>query len=493
MKKNIILTAMLMAVLDMNAQISYRNPIIPGYHPDPSICRVGDTFYLVNSSFCSFPGVPLSSSKDLVHWTPLNPVLTRDSQLPLQGATSWTGIYAPTIRYHEGVYYMITTNIGHGGNFLVSSKNPNGPWSEPVWLKQQGIDPSLYFEKGKCYMCSNPDNAIYLCEINPATGEQLTESKMIWKGDGGRYPEGPHIYFKDGYYYLLCSEGGTELAHHLTIARSRRIDGPYERNPDNPILTNCNVKGQDKIIQGTGHGDFFQDAEGNWWITFLAYRNFGGSYHHLGRETYLAPVKWDAGEWPVVNGGEAIDTLMNGPLPKSDVQPSSVPQWVYIQNPVVENYQSTANGWRLKGHGTLSENQQPTFMGIRQERPDIDIHVSALSRGGEGGISLFQINDGHLDLMVSDDKVSVHVKVKSIDYRAAEARLTKKGGMTDLRITSDGLKYVFYYRETGTAWNRLGEMDCSLISTEVMGGFTGVIMGLFSEGRGEVQFTNVQF
>lgn len=281
-----------------------RNPVIPGYHPDPSVCRVGDTFYLVNSSFCSFPGVPLFESQDLVHWRQTGNVLTRPSQLPLKGANSWTGIYAPTIRYHQGRFYMITTNVGNGGNFLVTSTDAR-TWSEPVWLKQKGIDPSLFFEDGKCYMCSNPGDAIWLCEIDPATGRQLSESRRLWQGDGGRYPEGPHIYKKDGYYYLLISEGGTELAHRLTIARSRNIYGPYESNPANPILTNCSCRGQNMQVQGTGHGDFVQGADGSWWLVFLAYRNFGGAYHHLGRETFLAPVEWKAGEWPVVNGGAA--------------------------------------------------------------------------------------------------------------------------------------------------------------------------------------------
>lgn len=260
---------LMLAWLPVSAQ-EYRNPVIPGYHPDPSVCRVGDTFYLVNSSFQYFPGVPIFQSKDMVHWQQIGNVLDRESQIPLKGASSWLGIYAPTIRYHEGTYYMITTNVGNGGNFIVTATDPRGPWSEPVWLKQQGIDPSLYFENGKCYMVSNPGDAIWLCEINPKTGEQLSASKKLWQGDGGRYPECPHIYKKDGYYYLLISEGGTELAHHLTIARSRNIDGPYESNPKNPILTNCSRLGQSLQIQGTGHGDLVQAPDGSWWMVFLA-------------------------------------------------------------------------------------------------------------------------------------------------------------------------------------------------------------------------------
>ena len=231
-----VFVALALALATSMMAQGYTNPVIPGYYPDPSVCRVGEDFYLVNSSFQYFPGVPIFHSRDLIHWEQIGNVLDRESQLPLKGASSWTGIYAPTIRYHEGTFYMITTNVGSGGNFFVTATDPRGPWSEPIWLKQGGIDPSLYFEDGRCYMVSNPNDGIWLCEIDPKTGEQLNESQMLWQGDGGRYPEAPHIYHKDGYYYLLIAEGGTEFGHKLTIARSRNIYGPYESNPDNPIL-----------------------------------------------------------------------------------------------------------------------------------------------------------------------------------------------------------------------------------------------------------------
>ena len=211
MKKIILSIFIMMGLANLShAQQGYQNPIIPGFHPDPSVCRVGEDYYLVNSSFCYFPGVPLFHSKDLVNWEQIGNCLTRESQVKLTNAGTWGGIYAPTIRYNEGVFYMITTNVSDKGNFLVHTTDPRGEWSEPVWIKQGGIDPSLYFEDGKCYLVSNPDVGIYLCEINPMTGEQLSESKRIWNGTGGRHPEGPHIYKKDGWYYLLISEGGTE-------------------------------------------------------------------------------------------------------------------------------------------------------------------------------------------------------------------------------------------------------------------------------------------
>ena len=500
-KKNLMMSLLMLtlAVLPTSAQ-EYRNPVIPGYHPDPSVCRVGDTFYLVNSSFQYFPGVPIFQSKDMVHWQQIGNVLDRDSQLPLKGASSWLGIYAPTIRYHEGTYYMITTNVGNGGNFMVTATDPRGPWSKPMWLKQQGIDPSLYFEDGKCYMVSNPGDAIWLCEINPKTGEQLTESKKLWQGDGGRYPEGPHIYKKDGYYYLLISEGGTELAHHLTIARSKNIEGPYESNPANPILTNCSRLGQSLQIQGTGHGDFVQATDGSWWMVFLAYRNYGGSYHHLGRETYLAPVEWKEGEWPVVNNVMPIDTLVKAntlpavPLEKHlDADKNFAPttgkaEWMYIQNPISSNYERLGSGSkriiRLHPHGTLTENNQPTFLGRRQESANMTLETEVTPTGeAEAGLTIYQINDGHLDFVVSKNKVAVKCKLKSIDYEVKSVLRTNQKKAVKLRVRSNGEMYYFDYSLDGKNFQELCAVNCSLMSTEVAGGFTGVTLGMFAEGK----------
>ena len=488
----------ILALCSMTAAAQLRNPIIPGYHPDPSVCRVGDDFYLVNSSFQYFPGVPIYHSKDLVNWEQIGNVLDRESQLPLKGATSWLGIYAPTIRYHEGTYYMITTNVGNGGNFMVTAKDPKGPWSEPLWLEQQGIDPSLWFENGKCYMVSNPDNTIMLCEIDPKTGKQLTKSKALWQGTGGRYPEGPHLYKKDGYYYLLISEGGTELAHRLTIARSRNIDGPYEANPANPILTNCRMAGQSMQIQGTGHGDFVQDKDGSWWIVFLAYRNYGGSYHHLGRETYLAPVEWKKGEWPVVNGGNPIDTVMQvRTLASQKSQARTIrtlfdkmelgPEWVYLQNPRTENYAVVGGKLRLTSHGSLADNQQPTFIGRRQESANMTVETEVTLHAPETstyGLAIYQINDGYLSLYVNTRGVYLDYRIKSVNGHQQRMEWGEGGipAKVRLRITSNGEWYYFSYATNQDKdFRSLGALECPLVSTEMVGGFTGVTLGMFTE------------
>ncbi|MBQ7419467.1 MAG: glycoside hydrolase family 43 protein [Prevotella sp.] len=494
--KKLLFTLFALPVLTATAQL--HNPVIPGYHPDPSVCRVGDDFFLVNSSFQYFPGVPIYHSKDLVNWEQIGNVLDRESQLPLRGASSWLGIYAPTIRYHEGAYYMITTNVGNGGNFMVTAKDPKGPWSEPIWLEQQGIDPSLWFEDGKCYMVSNPDNTIMLCEIDPQTGKQLTKSKALWRGTGGRYPEGPHLYKKDGYYYLLISEGGTELAHRLTIARSKNIDGPYEVNPDNPILTNCCMAGQGMQVQGTGHGDFVQAQDGSWWVVFLAYRNFGGSYHHLGRETYLAPVEWKKGEWPVINGGNPIDTVIQvRTLAPQKVQPRSIhtlfnkgvlgPEWVYLQNPLPQNYAVVDGKLHLSSHGSLADNQQPTFVGRRQESANMTVETEVTLHAPETstyGLAVYQINDGYLSFYVNTRGVYLDYRVKSVNghHQYMEWREGSIPDKVRLRITSNGERYYFSYAtDQDKDFRSLGALECPLVSTEMVGGFTGVTIGMFTE------------
>ena len=406
--------------------------------------------------------------------------------------------------------------VSHGGNFIVTARDPRGPWSEPIWVKQGGIDPSLYFEDGRCFMVSNPSDAIWLCELNPLTGEQLTESRKIWQGMGGRYPEAPHLYKKDGYYYLLIAEGGTEYGHSMTIARSRAIEGPYEGNPDNPILCHQRQATQGSPIQGTGHGDFVQAADGSWWCVFLAFRTYGGNYHHLGRETFLSPVEWNEGEWPVVNGNGTVDTLMNVrtlpqvPLP---TKPNSYdfaayrkfgPEWIFIQNPDRSKYEFTPNALRLHvSESDLLENRQPTFVGQRQVSADVDISstvdVAGLRIGAEAGLVVYQINNGYYRLYLQRDAQGTHVmlgyRVRSL-ANDREIMLTKATKVR-LHISSDGNMYNFACQdvESGARADG-GGFECAMISTEVAGGFTGVTIGMYAVGAadgGYADFTNIAY
>lgn len=515
-RRALSLSICLAAALPLAAQSSqgYRNPVIPGFYPDPSVCRVGQDYYLVNSSFQFFPGVPLFHSRDLIHWRQVGNCLDRPSQLKLDGARSWGGIYAPTLRYDGGTFYMITTNTSDKGNFLVHTTDPASGWSDPVWLKQGGIDPSLYFEDGKCYMVSNPDSGISLCEINPKTGEQLTPSVRIWEGTGGRYPEGPHIYKKDGWYYLLISEGGTEYAHRITVARSRSIYGPYLGNPANPILTHMNRNAQDSPIQGTGHADLVEAADGSWWMVCLAFRPQAGNHHLLGRETFLAPVRWDKGAWPVVNGDGTVALQMDVPtLPQTAAASAPVrtrftrgplpPEWIYLQNPVAGRYTFTGKALRLKGctAGLDQSEASPTFVARRQEHINFtataSLSLKNASEGDETGMSLFRETHSHYDLLLRQDAAGQSLVLR---YRLGallhtEKTVALKAGKVQLRITGTPDVYRFEYSTDGRRFGTLGVMDTRYISTETAGGFTGTVIGLYataataaSKGCGEVEW-----
>lgn len=477
----------------------YENPVIPGFHPDPSVCKADDGYYLVNSSFQYFPGVPLFYSRDLVNWEQIGNCLSRESQVDLSGANSGSGIFAPTIRYYDGTFYMVTTNVSGGGNFIVHTTDPRGEWSEPVWLKQGGIDPSLYFEDGKCYMVSNPGGYIELCEINPKTGEQLSQSKKIWNGTGGRYPEGPHIYKKDGWYYLLISEGGTEVAHGVTIARSRYIDGPYIGNPANPILTHACQAGESNKIQGTGHADIVEAGDGSWWMVCLAYRIMPGFHHTLGRETFLTPVRWDKNAWPVVNGNGIISLKMDVPtLPLYPVaeRPETISfksgklshEWLYLQNPKKENYRFVNGSLRLMATPvTLSQWKSPTFVAVRQTDFDMEtstsLSLNGKNAGDEAGMTVFMEFHSHYDLFVrqNTDKtqsVVLRYRLGEMEHMEKEIPLGKKGDV-ELNIKSDIDYYYFGYTLDGV-YKEIGKMNTRYLSSETAGGFTGVVIGLYA-------------
>ncbi|MDE6271242.1 MAG: glycoside hydrolase family 43 protein [Muribaculaceae bacterium] len=508
MKKLLSAIALVAALASQAGE--YRNPVIPGFYPDPSVCRVDSDFYLVNSSFQFFPGVPVWHSRDLVHWEQIGNVLDRPSQLPLGEAGAWLGIYAPTIRYHDGTYYMITTNVGpqsapHSGNFMVTATDPAGPWSEPIWLEQGGIDPSLFFEDGKVYMTSNPSDAIWLCEIDPATGKQLTPSRAIWEGTGGRYPEAPHIYKKDGWYYLLIAEGGTELGHSVTIARSRDIYGPYTPDPSNPLLTNFCRAAQGRQIQGVGHADLVDAPDGSWWIVALGYRTIGNGVHTLGRETMLAPVRWDEGAWPVVNANGTLDTLMRAvtlPEVRLAEEPKHVDftriskpgyEWVYICNPHTDNYRLDKQGLTLCATSTgLDDPGSPTWIGRRQ-RSHTAIYTTTMrlapdaAAGTRAGIDVYMDRGSHYDLFVEalpdgSRQAVCELRLNAITHRF-DAVPVKAGAWVQLRVECAEDMYTFLIStDGGRNWTRMGAANARYLATETAGGFTGMTIGLFATG-----------
>lgn len=489
----------------------YTNPVIPGMYPDPSVCRVDSDFYLVNSSFQFFPGVPIWHSRDLVNWEQIGNVLDRESQLPLGNSNSWLGIYAPTIRYNDGTFYMITTNVGpharnNNANFFVTATDPRGPWSEPVWLEQGGIDPSLYFEDGKAFMTSNPDGAIYLCEIDPVTGKQLTQSRAIWQGTGGRHPEAPHIYKKDGWYYLLIAEGGTELGHGATMARSRDIYGPYTPCPSNPILTNFCMAAQGSKIQGVGHADLVDAPDGSWWVVALGYRTVANGVHTLGRETMLAPVRWDEGAWPVVNYNGTIDIEMNAdllpevelPTPAAHTDFTKIkkldPRWIYLRNPNMENYKLDGNGLTLTATPISLDHWEgnPTWVGIRQTQHEFTaIATMRLAKdapvGTSAGITVYIESGSHYDIALEvapdgEQEAVNNIRLNAISHSSSPIKI-KAGEKVQLRVQGESDMYRFSVsKDGGRTWISAGEANARYLATETAGGFTGTTIALFATG-----------
>ena len=305
------------AFVDPPGPDGYLNPVLSGFYPDPSVTRGPDGYYLVHSTFSYFPGIPVFQSKDLVHWKQIGNVIDRPGMLDFNGLGLSRGVFAPTIEYHDGIFYVANTCVDCGGNFIVTATDPAGPWSDPVWLPDVGgIDPSLFFEDdGSVWIMNNDEppggstydghRAIWFRQVDPETFQSISEPVVLI--DGGVRPEdkpiwieGPHIYHVGDWYYLSAAEGGTAVGHSQVVLRSKKLTGPYEPYENNPILTQRHLPAdRPNPITSVGHADLVQDAEGQWWATFLGVRPYAGDLYNTGRETFLMPVKWKDG-WPVI-------------------------------------------------------------------------------------------------------------------------------------------------------------------------------------------------
>ncbi len=492
--------------------MKYRNPVLPGFYPDPSVCTDGKKFYLVCSSSQYFPGVPLFESDDLVNWKQIGHVLTRDSQLPLADAGASGGIFAPTIRYHEGRFYMVTTNVSAGGNFYVYTDDIYGEWSEMIQVEQGGIDPSLYFENGKAYFMSNGEDdegngGITQCEIDIETGKKLTPSRVIWKGAGGRYLESPHLYKINGVYYLMAAEGGTEYGHMVVYAKGDNPYGPFENYYDNPVLTNRNLGGYQ--IQGCGHADLVQDKNGNWWMLHLAFRQIDRwlPFHITGRETYLVPVTFGEDGWFVAGDTDkttrlTVDTERMPEINQPETYRYSFEntqvgkEWCYQRNPHRENYSFSKETFCLKAtNASISDELvSPTFVAIRQQEMKgyveckVAFERNTASIAAEAGVTLFMDEKHHYDLYLRacDGKLSVENCLCIGDVKSVQATYDLPEGVTQvkLHIDLDEINYGFKVEYCEETYN-FATAKTRYISTEVACGFTGVMIGLYAEKAGD--------
>ncbi len=502
------------------------NPIVAGYYPDPSICRKGDTYYLVNSSFGYFPGVPIFTSKDLVNWKQIGHVLDRPSQLNLHdkhGISS--GIFAPAISYNEAndTFYMITTDVFGIGNFYVTTKDPEKGWSDPILLPEvANIDPSFHFDDdGKAYIVHNdaPENGpdwdgqrtIRIHEFNVATGKTIGKSKEIIRGGANPaerpiWIEGPHLYKINGYYYLMCAEGGTGWYHSEVIFRSRSPWGPYEAAPTNPILTQRDLPAnRENIVAAAGHADMIQTPEGDWWAVFLGTRPYNNDAFNTGRETFLLPVTWE-NDFPIIlKKGLSVPTVVakNGLMPGSQHLTGNFifdenfekdkldHSWIFIRTPK-QTFYKLENGKLAITPLAISteESLSPSAVLRRQQHTNFSVETqleyTPLSKNDFAGLVLFQNEkyqflfgktfiDGRENIVVyrvENQKVLLVSKaLTSAEINSPlKLKVEGRGGMADLLYSTDGKSWIAL----------VSNADITNLSTSKAQGFVGTCIGLYA-------------
>jgi len=508
----------------------YLNPVLAGFYPDPSVTQVGGDYYLVNSTFAYFPGLPVFHSTDLVNWTQLGNVIDRPGMLDFDGLGLSRGVFAPTIEHHDGTFYVANTCVDCGGNFIVTSEDPAGPWSDPIWTPEVGgIDPSLFFDDdGTVYMINNDapvgeprydgHRAIWIRAVDPETLQPIEEQTVLL--DGGVRPEenpiwieGPHIYKVDGWYYLSSAEGGTAINHSQVIIRSRNIRGPWEVYEGNPILTQRDMDpNRDNPITSVGHADMVIDNDGKWWATFLGVRPYEGDYYNTGRETFLLPVEWRDG-WPVIlDRGNPVEYMLDRPaLPDAGAPEipmngnftlteefdgdSLDPYWMMVRVPKEEWWSLEDGALVIQARDQrLGDMTQPSYVGRRQQH----LHGSAETivefipreAGDEAGLAAFQ-NDNYyyaIGITLDDDgnrivRLSQRVGegAPKSGVTVASAPLAAKGPLR-LKAVADGDGYTFHYAIGGGDWLQLGSrLDAKPLSTRTAGGFVGATFGMYAQ------------
>ena len=513
-------------VAGRNTAATYHNPILQGFYPDPSVTLVGDDYYLVTSTFGYFPGIPVFHSKDLVNWTQIGNAIDRPDQLDFKKLGMSMGVFAPSIQARDGVFYILNTCVGCGGNFLLTARDPAGPWSNPIWLPDLGggIDPSLFFDDdGRAWLVSNDvpagppryegHRAIWaqafdlgaLHTIGPRTllvdGGVDIATRPIWI-------EGPHILKKDGYYYLVAAEGGTEQGHSEVVFRSKNVLGPYLPGPNNPILTQRDLRpGRAHPITSAGHAQLVQTRRGDWWATFLAVRPYTGDFFNTGRETFLMPVTWQNG-WPrITRPGEAIP--YSHARPRFPRQPAARPAtngtlairdefdgdvlplyWMMLRNPHSRWYRLEDGRLVLTArHAGLGDNANPSFLARRQQNPNASaetvVRFTPRQDGDRAGLVAFQNDQYWASIAVG---VAQGQPVVTLEWRhgaeptvVASAPLrAPPGAPVYLRITAKGADYSFAYAIKAGHWLPLGRVDGTTLSTRTAGGFIGTVFGPFA-------------
>ena len=521
------------------------NPIISGAHPDPSICRVGNDYYIVNSSFEYFPGLPIHHSKDLVNWELIGYGLHREDQcngeMNLVDVQSDGGIHAPTIRYHKGTFYIITTNVYNSGdgspglmrNFIITAKNPSGPWSKPHIIEgAPGIDPDIFFDdNGKVYftgthspgdMNSNGIGEIWIQELDIKKWKLVGKRHTVWDGIFGCCTEGPHIYKEHGLYYLLVAEGGTGKNHAVMIAASENILGPYEENQRNPILTTRHLS-NNYFVNSTGHADMIELEDGRWYMVSLGKRNDLDGDANMGRETYLMPMQWESTivKWEQVSEDRweplrylfPVVAPLTGkverftPLPFTD-RPQYINntviddflnenldlRWTFIRVPEEKTYSLLENPGFLRLYskpGKIEDRKRFSLVGFRQKESDFEFEVKMNFLPNkdkvESGVIHYQKEWNYLTNTVIKKGKKYYLEQKLKEKGKEVVTLKKtilKGydGNIILKVKSKKDRYDFFYSlNDGSSFDYFTSIEAIKVLDR---NYTGALLGLFTTSNG---------
>ncbi|MEV7631839.1 family 43 glycosylhydrolase [Microbacterium sp. NPDC089318] len=459
-------------------------PIIPGFHPDPTICRVGDDYYLATSSFEYFPGVPLFHSTDLVTWTQIGNVMTTREQFVEGESRPSSGLWAGTLRYREGLFYYITTNMSdaEAGQILVTATDPAGPWSRPVHIVDAiGIDPDICWDDdGTCLVTWHRFNwsvggiDVHQVAIDPTTGSTLGDSYPVWQGSGMPAAEGPHLYKIGAWWYLLFAEGGTEKGHSVTVARAPRPEGPYEGHAANPILTRRSTFAP---VIHTGHADLVETPDGQWAAVYLGVRPRGGTpgFHVLGREAFLSGIDWED-EWPVFVT-DRYDVPAAATAFDDDFSSEALhPRWV-VPGGSLHDIVAQPNAGALVAPGQR----------LCVRVTDLSWEAEAVL-GEAGGVEV-RIDPRHAYRVeiVEDEAVAVRT-IGGLSETVGRAPVLSLPARIRLRAEEPtepavprgdaGPDVIVLSIAGSTGWTELARLDGRYISTEVATGFTGRMIAI---------------
>jgi alpha-N-arabinofuranosidase len=495
--------------------------------------RVGDDYYLVNSTFAWFPGIPVFHSRDLVNWTQIGNAIDRPGQLNFDKMTMGQGVFAPDISWHDGTFYILNTCSGCGGNFIITAKNPAGPWSDPVSLPIDGIDTSLFFDDdGTAWILNNgpPEEkpryeghrALWIQQFDAQALKLIGPRKVLV--DSGVHPErnpiwieGPHILKKDGAYYLYAAEGGTAEDHSEVVFRSDKVTGPYLPFAGNPILTQRDLRDdRPNPITSTGHASFVKTQLGDWWAVFLGVRPYDRANNfNTGRETFMLPVHWDGG-WPwMTKPGEKVPWVASRPKlppgPKAKVPTSGSfairddfnaaklpPYWMMLRNPIGTWWRISKGSLEIDSkREAFSDRGNPALFARRQQH----LNATATTRvsfdpandGAEAGIIAFQNDEYWYFLAIGHErgKRVIRVRRRAGGQDPAEGVVLATAALpgrasVELRIAAHGATYDFSWSSNGRLWHKLvAGADGTVLSTKRANGFVGAVFGLYAHGRGK--------